>query len=179
MTIVDKIDAGINVTLNMAFDNEQLNNLEAAALFGIVIVGRQNLSTLQVLYNHAHDDDLKSILKKAITDHTKPLVEKAEKILNEAKADCPEIHFADRKLYDTPLTISEDARFSDREIALLLGNMARASQVAVLNALSYTYKPEIALIYRDTLETAFDFDYRLLKITLEKGWLPHLPKIEH
>lgn len=179
MTTADKINSAVNTTISMLFDKEPLNYLEAAGIYGIVAAGRQNLSGLEVLYNQAQDSDLKAIIKRAIDEQTKWLVEKAEKYLAAANIPQPPLPSVRRRLHNAPPQISDDVRFTDQEIALGLSSMAKASQMAVLSAMHQTYKPEIASVYRDVLDSSFDFNYRLLKLALNKGWLPHLAKIEH
>lgn len=179
MTTMDKVNAKVSSTVNMMFDKESLNYLEAAGLFGIVAAGRQNISTLEILYNHAHDAELKGIIKQAIGEQSSWLVERSEKFLQEGDAGLPTFHFTRHKLHDSPLNISDDARFRDEEIIFALANMAKASQLAVLAAMHQTYQPEIAVTYRKALDASFDFNYRLLQLTLSKGWLPRLPKVEH
>ncbi|MDR3560166.1 MAG: DUF3231 family protein [Negativicutes bacterium] len=179
MTTIDKINTSVNTTINQMFDKEPLNYFETAGLMAVVAAGRQNLSSLEVLYNQARDHDLRTMLKRAIDEQTQWLLERAEKMLAQIGASLPDVQFARRKLHDAPLQMPDDACFTDREIALGLANVAKMSQMAVMGAMHQTYKPEIAAVYRDVLDAAFDFDYRLLKLTLDKGWLPHLPKVEH
>jgi hypothetical protein len=179
MTTLDKINSAVDSTMSMVFDKEPLNYLEAAGLYGIVAAGRQSLSALEVLYNQAHDRELRAIIKMAIDEQTKWLVERAEKFLAAASITLPSISPIRRRLHDSPPQIPDDARFTDQEIILAIANLAKVSQMAVLGAMHQTYKPEIAMIYREILDAAFDFNYRLLKLTLDKGWLPHLAKVEH
>lgn len=179
MTTMDRITSAVNTTMNMVFDKEPLNYLEAAGLYGIVAAGHQNLSALQVFYNQAHDRELKMLIMQAIDEQTKWLVERAEKFLAAAKIPQPPIPSIQRRLHESSPSLPDDARFTDQEIVLWLANAAKASQMAVLSAMHQTYKPEIAMIYRKVLDAAFDFNYRLLQLALNKGWLPHLAKIEH
>jgi len=179
VTTLDKINTAVNTTISMVFDKEPLNYLEAAGLYAIVAAGRQNLSGLEVLYNQAHDRDLRAIIKRAIDEQTKWLMERAEKFLAAAHVSPPAMPTIQRRLHDSPPQMPDDARFTDQEIVLGLANMAKVSQMAVLGAMHQTYKPEIAIVYREILDAAFDFNYRLLKLTLDKGWLPYLAKIEH
>jgi len=179
MTTTDKLNATITSTINQIFDQEPLNYLEAAGLFTIVAAGRLNMSTLEIFYNQANDPDLKSIIKQAIAEQTEWLVEGSEEVIQERKISLPSFHFSRHKLHNSALSIPDDARFTDHEIVLSLSNMAKASQLTVMVAMHQTYQPHIAIMYRKTLDAAFDFDYRLLRLALEKGWLPHLPKVEH
>lgn len=179
MTIADKIIAQADSALNMMFDKEPLNYVETAALYASIMAGRQNVATLAVLYNQARDTDLKNILKRSIDEQTEWLTNTAEKALAAAGGDLPALHFMRRDLIDRPLDIPEDARFSDQEIVLLLGNMAKASQMAVLGAMHNCYQPYLAKMYQDVLDKATDYNYRLMQLTLTKGWLPHLHKIQH
>jgi len=179
MTTMDKVNAGINKVYNALFDKEPLNNLETTALFAITLNGRENVATLEILYNHAQDNDLKSIIKEARDNQAAWLVERAEKILERNKTHSPSLTLPNHTMHQSNLDIPLDARFSDHEVFLALGNMAKAAQMAVLAAMHQTYQPNVAIMYRSILDSAFDFNYRLLQLALEKGWLPHFPKIEH
>src|SRR5512146_1680881 len=97
---MDKVSAGISTVFNQVFDQEPLNYLEAAGLFGIVANGRQNMAYLEVLYNHAHDSELKNLLKQAIEDQTEWLVDKAEHLLQTSHGRLPALHFVRRQLHD-------------------------------------------------------------------------------
>lgn len=57
--------------------------------------------------------------------------------------------------------------------------MAKASQTALLAALLQSYQLEIGLMFRKYLDKGLDWNYRLLQLMLERGWLPHLAKITH
>lgn len=179
MTIADKIISQAGTAVNMLFDKEPLNYVEIAALYAAIIAGRQSVATLAVLYNHAHDSDLRAILKRTIDEQTEWLVDNAEKALTAAGGKLPELHFTKRPLSDAPLDIPADARFSDQEIALLLANMAKASQMAVLGAMHNCYQPFVAKLFQDVLDKATDYNFALMQLVLTKGWLPHLHKLRH
>lgn len=178
MTMMDKVNSGMNAAYNMVFDREELNYMEAAGLYTLTAAGRQNVAALALLYNHAQDSDLKKLLKQAIDGQTEWLTAHSEKFLKGRHGHLPDIEFPQRNLVDTA-TIPIEARFTDQEIILALGNMARAAQMAVLAAMHATYQPELAIMYRQLLDSAFDFDYRMMQICLNKGWLPYMHKIEH
>ncbi|MBP2655260.1 MAG: hypothetical protein H6Q73_2829 [Firmicutes bacterium] len=179
MTTMDKVNAGVNKVYNALFDKEPLNNLETTTLFTLIFAGRQNIAALQVLYNHAYDNDLKAIIKEAHDNQTTWLVDHAEKLLEKNKTSSPSLSLPCHNLHQSNLDIPQDARFSDHEIVLVLSNMAKASQMAILAAMHQTYQVDVATMYRNVLESAFDFNYRLLQLALKKGWLPTFPKIEH
>jgi hypothetical protein len=179
MTILDRVQAQVSTAVNFAFDKEPLSYIEVAGLYGIVLGGRQNVAILALLYNHAGDSDLKALLKKAIDEQTEWLTSQAEKMLADSGGQLPDIHFRKRTLHDTPPNISEDARYSDQEIVLALANMAKASQMAVLATMHQSYQPFVAKLYQDTLDAAFDFNYRLMQLAITKGWLPYLHKMKH
>jgi hypothetical protein len=179
MTIAEKLIAQADTALSMMFDKEPPNYVETAALYASVLAGRQNVATLAVLYNHARDADLRETIKRSIDEQTEWLTSNAEKALTAAGAELPAFHFMKRDLVDRPLDIPEEARFSDGEIALLLANMAKTSQLAVLGAMHNCYQPYIAKMYQDILDKATDYNYQLMKLALSKGWLPHIHKIRH
>ncbi len=177
MTITAKIISQADTALNMMFDKEPLSYLEVASLYAAVLAGRQNVATLAVLYNHAADSDLKALLKRSITEQTEWLTSRAEKAL--AGAALPDLHFMQRALLDNPPDIPADARFSDQEIALILANTAKASQMGVLAALHNCYQPYIAKLFQDVLDKAADYNFSVMQLALGKGWLPRLHKVQH
>jgi hypothetical protein len=179
MTILDKVTSETRNILNMFFDNEPLNYLEAASLYSIISQGRYNISILQVMYNHAQDITLKELIREVIDRHTRLTVEQSEDILKDKGQPLPRIHFNDRQLQKTPLDIPADAKFEDKEIAIAIGTMAKAAQSVILAALHQSYQLEVALMYRKILEAGLDWDYRLLQLMLSRGWLPHIAKMEH
>lgn len=178
MTMMDKVNASANTLFNMIFDKEELNYVEAAAVQSLVGQGRYNIVALQVMYNHAQDSDLKKLVKQAMDDQTKSLMQGGENLLEERGAKMPNLHFRERSLHDK-LDIPGDARMTDPEIAYGLATMAKASQLALLMAMHQTYQPEIAMMYRKILDEALDFNYRLMQLMLKKGWLPELSKVKH
>lgn len=179
MTIADKIMAQADTAVNMLFDKEALNYVEAAALYAAVLAGRQNVAALAVLYNHACDGDLRKLLKRAIDEQVEWLVNHAEKALIAGGGEVPAFHFASRDLRETPSDIPPEARFTDQEIALLLANMAKTSQMAVLGAMHNCYQPFVAKLFQDVLDKSSDYNFRLMQLVLTKGWLPHIHKLRH
>jgi hypothetical protein len=179
MTIAEKLMAQAGTALDMMFDKEPPNYVETAALYASIMAGRQNIATLSVLYNHARDTDLRALIKRSLDEQTEWLTTTAEKTLAAAGAKLPDLHFTPRDLADRPLDLPADARFSDEEIVLLLGNMAKTAQMAVLGAMQNCYQPYIVKMYQDVLDKATDYNFSLMKLTLTKGWLPHIHKIHH
>lgn len=179
MTVMDKINSRSRSIMNAIFDKEPLNYLEAAGLYGIVAQGRFNAAILQVMYNHAHDPQLKSLINEAIKHHNEITIEEAEDKLIDSDGHIPAFHFVKRNLHESPVAIPDDARMTDQEIAIALGTMAKASQTAILTGLHNCYQLDIAQMYRKALDDGLDFDYRLLQLMLDRGWLPHVNKISH
>lgn len=179
MTIIDKVTSEARSMFNMVFDKEPLNYLEAAGLYGMIAQGRYNIAALQVMYNHAQDAELKGLIKEAIDYHTKGLVNDSSDLLKKSNGELPNLGFSSRNLHDRPLDIPMDAKMTDAEIAIGIGTMAKAAQMALLTAMHQSYQPEVALMYRRKLDEGLDWDYRLLQLMLKRGWLPHLAKIEH
>lgn len=179
MSIVDKVNSETRMVFNRFFDKEPLNYLEAAGLYGVIAQGRYNIAALEVMYNHAQDSTLKELIKEAIDRHTKAIITQSEDLLQESGGHLPSLTFKQRTLHKSDLNIPEDGRLGDGEIAITIGNMAKASQMALLTALHQSYQLEVALMYRQMLDAGLDWDYRLLQLMLKRNWLPHLHKIEH
>ncbi|SMC40720.1 DUF3231 family protein [Sporomusa malonica] len=179
MTVMDKVSSQTRNIMNMMFDKEPLNYIEAAGLYGMIAQGRFNVALLQVLYNHANDPELKGLIKEAINEHTKMTVNEAEDKLTDSDGHTPSLRFVKRNLHSHPLTIPDDAHLTDQEIAIAVGTMAKGSQMALLTALHQSYQLDVALMFRKALDDGLDWDYRLLQLMLNRGWLPHLKKITH
>ena len=179
MTILEKVSSETRNILNMFFDKEPLNYLEAAGLYGVIAQGRCNIACLEVFYNHANDRELRLLIKEAMDTHTKNIIEHSERILSDSGGPLPTLDFTKRTLHKDSLDIPSDARMTDREIAIAIGTMAKASQMALLGTLHQSYQLEVALMYREILDAGLDWDYRLLQLMLNRGWLPQLAKIEH
>lgn len=179
MTVMDKINSQTRTIMNAILDQEPLNYLEAAGLYGIIAQGRFNAALLQVMYNHATDPELKTLIKEVINHHNEMTIEEAEDKLLASDGHTPAFQFVKRNLHDSPVTIPDDARLSDREIALAIGTMAKAAQIALLTAMHNSYQLDVALMYRKALDHGLDFNYRLLQLMLDRGWLPHINKISH
>lgn len=179
MTILDKVTAETRNILNMFFDKEPLNYLEAASLYSIISQGRYNISILQVMYNHASDPALKELIREVIDNHNRMIIEQSESLLKDSGRPLPNIHFNDRQLKTEPLNIPLEGKLEDKEIAIAIGTMAKAAQTVLLAALHQSYQLEVALMYRKMLDVGLDWDYRLLQLMLHRGWLPHLAKVEH
>lgn len=178
MTFLDKVSSETRSIFNMLFDKEPLNYLEAAGLYGVIAQGRYNIAALEVMYNHAQDSALKELIHEAIDAHTKNLIHQSEDLLEKSGASIPRLSFEQRTLH-RHMDIPEDARLSDGEIAISIGTMAKASQMALLSALHQSYQLEVAVMYREMLDAGLDWDYRLLQLMLKRGWLPKLAKLEH
>ncbi|WP_371372003.1 DUF3231 family protein [Sporomusa aerivorans] len=179
MTVMDKVNSQTRNIMNMMFDKEPLNYIEAAGLYGIIAQGRFNAALLQVLHNHATDPELKELIKEALDRHNKMTVGEAEDKLSDSDGQTPTLHFVKRNLHKTPLSIPDDARLTDQEIAIAVGTLAKVSQTALLAALHQSYQLDVALMFRKALDDGLDWDYRLLQLMLNRGWLPHLTKITH
>lgn len=179
MTVMDKVKAETRNVMNMVFDKETINLVECAALYSTISQGRYNLAVLEIMYNHATDRELRELIQQAIDEHTRNTVDASEMLINHKGGKEPSQHLERRKLHSEPLTIPEDARFTNQEIAFSLGAVAKISQTAVLNALQQSYQLDVAKMYRDRLDAGLDFNYRLMQLMLNKGWLPYIEKVQH
>ena len=179
MTILEKVSSETRNILNMFFDKEPLNYLEAAGLYGVIAQGRYNIACLEVFYNHAQDRELKALIKEAMEVQSKIIIEHSERLLSDSGGSLPTLSFTKRGLHKESLDIPSDAHMTDGEVAIAIGTMAKASQMALLAALHQSYQLEVALMYREMLDSGLDWDYRLLQLMLNRGWLPCLAKIQH
>ncbi|MCX7781704.1 MAG: DUF3231 family protein [Negativicutes bacterium] len=179
MTMLEKVAAGTNTLMNMVFDKEPINFIECTTLYTTVAQGRFNLATLEVMYNHATDPDLREMVKRAIDEQTRQTLEDAETLIKRGGAQEPPQHLKRRQLHPQPLNIPADAKFTDSEIVGMLAVMAKTTQIAILGAMHQCYQPELAVMYRKRLELGLDYSYRLMQLMLNKGWLPYIDKVTH
>lgn len=179
MTILDKANSQVHKLMSTFFDKEAPNYLETASLYAIIAQGRHLEAMLSVMHNHAHDPELKQLIREAIELRNKETISQCEHLLADRGGQLPNIHFIRRELIRDSLDIPEDARLTDEEIVLMLGAIAKAAQVALLTALHQSYQLDIAGVYRKQLDEGLDFNFRLLQLALHHGWLPHIAKIEH
>lgn len=179
MTLMDKMNAETHMVFDAVFDKEPINFMECAALYSTVATGRYNLALLETMYNHATDPELRELVEQAINEQSRHTVNDAETLMKRGGAQEPVQHLKRRKLHHAPLSIPDDAHLTDREIALTLSMFAKFTQMAVLGAIQQCYQLELAKMYRDRLDSGLDYNYRLLQLMLNKGWLPYLEKVEH
>lgn len=179
MTIMDKVESAARATVQGIIDREPVNYLEGGGIYGIISQGRHNLCTLEIMYNHAQDPELKERIEEAMERLTRPLIEECEGLLRESNAQVPQFHFTNHKLHKDSLNIPEDARMTDMEIAAAVGTMAKAAQVNILAALQSSYQLHIGMMFRKSLDESLDWNYRLLQLMINRGWLPHVAKIAH
>ncbi|MBQ8682374.1 MAG: DUF3231 family protein [Selenomonadales bacterium] len=177
MSIFERFNEETREFFQNIMDKEPLNYLEASGLYGVIAQGRYNVSVLETLYNHAQSPELKQLIKQAQDTLTKSLINKSEDLLQESGGKIPSVTFPRRTLHKTPLDIHPDARLTDAEVAIAVGSIAKASQLAMLAALHQSYQVEVALMYRRLLNDGLDWDYRLLQLMLKNGWLPKLHKV--
>lgn len=178
MTMMDKVNSLTRAATQLMFDKENVNYLEAGSMYGIISQGRYNMAVLTVLYNHAKDPDLKKLIELAIEDHVMLTLERAEELMEAGGAAIPKFDYAERTMHNN-VEIHPDARLTDAEIAATLGTMAKGAQLACLMALHNSYQLEIGTMFRERLDAGLDYNYRLLQLMLNRGWLPHLKKVEH
>lgn len=179
MTMMDKINATTRMATQMVFDKEPVNYLEAGSLYGIVAQGRFNMAVLQALYNQARDPELRELIRESIEEQTRPTVEHCETALEKGDAQIPQFHFNSRTLHKDPLDVHPDVCLTDMEIAATLGTMAKGSQMALLAGLHQSYQLDVGMMYKKRLDEGIDWNYRLLQLMLNRGWLPHVAKVEH
>lgn len=177
MSFFERINEETREFFQNMLDKEPLNYLEASGLYGVIAQGRYNVSVLETLYNHAQNAELKQLIRQAEESLTKTLIDKSEDLLQENGTQLPSVTFPRRTLHKSPLDIHPDARLSDAEVAIAVGSIAKASQMAMLAALHQSYQVEVALMYRRLLNDGLDWDYRLLQLMLKNGWLPKLHKV--
>ncbi|MDR3592540.1 MAG: DUF3231 family protein [Negativicutes bacterium] len=178
MTIIDQVDALTRKIVQAVVDKEPIGYLEAAGLYGLILQARHNISLLSSFYNQAEDAELRALIKEAIYEQTLPAIEECEKLMRAGDAQAPDIHFPPHPLYET-VDYPRGVRLTDLEIVIALGNLARNFQLTLFLTLQQCYQLEIAAAVNKLLSSGLQWDYRLLKLAIHKGWLPGVPKVEH
>ncbi|EGO64370.1 spore coat protein [Acetonema longum] len=179
MTVLDKMNFQTSQVFHSMFDKETPNYLEAASLFAIIAQGRHTAAVLSVLYNQARDPGLRKLIKQAIEDQNRPLIERCEKLLQDGGGKLPRFRLSPRELKSESGEYPPEVTLTDEEILISLASMAKAAQMAILGAMQQCYQPNMARVFHDALDSGLDFGYRLMQYALDRGMLPHLEKIEH
>lgn len=176
MTILDKVNAKSRSIIQNYTDNEPANYIEAGMIYQIVLTGRFQVAMLNVLYNHAENQELKALIKDAITSLVERTIKYSEDFLIENDTALPNTRFSDRPLENVQ-EIPSASHFSDMEISLILLEMNGTSQTALLTAISQCYHMEIGAKFRKEINMGFDWAYRLQHLMLTQHWLPEVAKI--
>ncbi|HMM20664.1 MAG TPA: DUF3231 family protein [Selenomonadales bacterium] len=178
MTVIDRMNAAAHTAVQAVTDKETVNYIEAGALYGIILQGRHNVSTLSVLFNQTQDPELKKLIKKAIDDLTEKTIKKCEDSLSAGGGQVPTTNYDSHPL-EGHIEIPVSVRFTDEEIAMMLANMAKTSQFGLFTALQNCYQPEIAAALYTLLDEGLDWSYQLTQLMLKRGWLPQIAKVKH
>jgi hypothetical protein len=178
LTIIDQIKAVTRMVVQAVIDKEPLGYSEAAALFGLVLQARHNISLLSCFYNQAEDTQLREVIKAAIYEETLPTIEACEKLIRDGEAALPEAHFPPHPLYEQ-VDYPKGVRLTDGEIAIAVGNMARGFQLTLFLSLQQCYQLEVAGAINKLLNSGLQWDYRLLELMIHRGWLPTMAKVVH
>lgn len=178
MTILDQVKAYTRSIVQSLVDKEPVNYMEAASLFSLILQARHNISVLSLFYNQAQDPELRKLIKEAIYDETIPTIEDCEKLLRAGGGELPDLHFPPHILYDK-MSFPKGVQLSDMEIAIAIGNLARASQLTLFLSIQQCYQLDISIVLNKILSSGLEWDYRLLQLMLHREWLPKTPKVEH
>lgn len=178
MTFIDQVKGYTRMLVQMVTDKEPVSYVEAAALYGIILQAKHNISMLSSFYNQAEDPDLRELIKEAIYEHALPTIEDCEKLMKAGEAEIPQLHFPPHPLYDK-VDYPRGVRLSDMEIAVALGTLARSSQLTLFLALEQCYQLEIIAAIYKLLSSGLQWDYRLVQLTIHRGWLPTVAKVKH
>ncbi|GMA99322.1 hypothetical protein [Pelosinus sp. IPA-1] len=178
MKITDQVKVYTRTLVQSVIDKEPVNYMEAAGLFGIILQARHNISMLSSLYNQAQDPELKELIKKAIYEETIPAIETCEELMRDGDGELPDVHFAPHPLYDN-VDYPKDVRLTDMEIAIAIGNIARAFQLVLFLTLQQCYQLEIIFGINKLLNSGLLWGYHLVQLMLHRGWLPRVSKVEH
>lgn len=178
MTLLDQVSAVSRSIVQEMVDEESVNYIEAALLYGMVTTARYHVAVLSVFHNHAQDPQLRQLIKDAIDNLAEKTIKKCEALLLTGDAKLPSVKFPEHPLKNQ-LDIPGAAHLTDMEIAMSLVNMHGASQLALVAGINQSYQLKIARELRNQLNIALDWGYRLLQLMLHQGWLPEMTKVEH
>lgn len=178
MTIVDKVSAKGRSIIQKYVDQEPANYIEAGLVHQIILTGRFHVATMSLLYNHAQDAELRKLIKDVIDNITEKTIEASEDFFNDANAQIPTIKFTERHLEDIQ-NIPESIRYTDQEIVIMLADMHTSANLALLMAINQSYNLDLSLELRKQLNLGLEWGYRLLELSLHRGWLPEIAKVNH
>jgi len=152
--------------------------MEAASLFSLILLARHNISVLSSFYNQAQDPELRKLIKEAIYEETIPTIEDCERLLGAVGGELPDLHFPPHPLYEKT-DYPKGVQLTDMEIAIAVGNLAKASQLSLFLSLQQCYQLDVSIALNKLLSSGLEWDYRLLQLMIHQGWLPSTPKVEH
>lgn len=148
--------------------DEPLHYGEVFDIWASNLAGNAFVAGYQVLLNHAGDDDLKKLLKEAISI-CQQQNKQIEELLKENGIGLPPAppERPDICLNDIPV----GARVQDPEIAAILSVDTAAALVACSQIIGKSIREDIATMYGQFHTQKAALGAKLLRLNKEKGWL--------
>lgn len=154
--------------LNGNSKDEPLHYGEIFDLWAFSTKAKGSISTYRALQFHAGDKDLKKILDELI-DQAELEVSECDTILtHNGIVTTPQMPTRpDAKTEDIPV----GARFSDIEIAAMLGADVAVSLVACSQAIGKSIREDVGALFSKYHMTKAASGLKILKMSKEKGWI--------
>jgi hypothetical protein len=148
---------------------EPMHYGEVFGVWSYLLTAKGLLAGYQTLLNHAGDEDLKSFIQDSIENVLKPEIQETENLLKENGIALPP------SPPERPKACLEDipagARFTDPEIAAMLGKDIAEGLVACSTIMGQCIREDIALMYGQFHMKKAQYGAKLLRMNKEKGWL--------
>ena len=154
--------------LNQSQQAEPFHSGEIYHLWSFLLSTKEYLVTLQVLNNHAGDQDLKDFLDDIYENGYTPEEEQVENILKNAGIRLPPAP-PDRPNVEVE-DIPAGARFNDPEIANLIQRELMVSKMICSYIMGICVQEDIKNLFGEFHTLKEEYDLKLAKLRKEKGW---------
>lgn len=152
---------------------EPYHSGEIYHLWDFLLTTKEYLVTLQVLNNHAGDQDLKDFLDDLTENGFTPEEEQVESILSNAGIRLPPAP-PDRPNVEVE-DIPAGARFNDPEIASLVQKELLTGKMICSYIMGICVHEDIKNLFGEFHTLKEEYDVKLAKIRKEKGWVVSPP----
>jgi len=155
----------------MSNENQQEEPFHSGEIFHLwsyLLHTKEYLVTLQVLNNHAGDQDLKDLLDDLDENGFTPEEQQVESILKNAGIRLPPAP-PDRPNVEVE-DIPAGARFNDPEIASLVQKELLTGKLLCSYLMGICVQEDMKSLFSEFHTQKEEYDVKLLKLTKEKGW---------
>lgn len=157
-------------------DNPRTEPMHYGEVFGVwsyLTAAKAALVAYEVFYNHAGDEELRSLIEDIMRHGIQPQIEETEKLLKENGVALPPTPpgraVANRE------SIPVGARMNDPEIAYTMASGIAATLVACSQIMGQSIREDIGMMFGQFHMKNTQYGLQLLRLQKKKGWLTTPP----